>query len=86
MEFVTKPIRYKRDNHPSCYEYAERSEADCLRAAQAGVLEGPLWYEPWSITPLGSLYNSEKDKFRNVWNARASGVNEAMVPASAEYD
>ncbi|KAK3278372.1 hypothetical protein CYMTET_13686 [Cymbomonas tetramitiformis] len=86
MEFVTKPIRYERDNHPSCYEYADRSEADCLRAAQAGVLEGPLWYEPWSITPLGSLYNTEKDKFRNVWNARASGVNEAMVPASAEYD
>eukprot|EP00854_Cymbomonas_tetramitiformis_P028437 gene28437-biopygen29531 len=86
MQFVTKPKRFRRDNHPSCYLHADRSEEDCLRAAQAGVLEGPLWYEPWCVTPLGSLYDPVKDKFRNIWNARNSGVNESMVPATAKYD
>ena len=86
MEFVQKPPRYRRDNHPSCYEFADRSEADLLRSVGKGVLEGPLHYEPWSVTPLGSIYQPEKDKFRNVWNARASRVNESLEPASADYD
>ncbi|KAK3262984.1 hypothetical protein CYMTET_28189 [Cymbomonas tetramitiformis] len=42
--------------------------------------------EPWPVTPLDSLYNVEKDKLRKVRSARAPGVNDAMVPASAEYD
>ncbi|KAK3278614.1 hypothetical protein CYMTET_13454 [Cymbomonas tetramitiformis] len=86
MEFVQKTPRYRRDNHPSCYEYADRSEADLLRSVGKGVLEGPLHYEPWSVTPLGSIYQPEKDKFRNVWNARASRVDESLEPASADYD
>ncbi|KAK3245973.1 hypothetical protein CYMTET_44477 [Cymbomonas tetramitiformis] len=87
MEFVLKPPRYRRDNHPSCYEFADRSEANLLRSVGKGVLEGPLHYEPWSVIPLGSIYQPEKDKFRNVWNARASRVvNESLEPASADYD
>ncbi|KAK3256477.1 hypothetical protein CYMTET_34389 [Cymbomonas tetramitiformis] len=57
MEFVQKPPRYRRGSHPSCCEYADRSEADLLRSVLGkGVLEGPLHYEPWSVTPLGSIY------------------------------
>ncbi|KAK3281431.1 hypothetical protein CYMTET_10781 [Cymbomonas tetramitiformis] len=86
MNFVAKPARFKRDNHPTCYEHADRSEADLLRSAERGVLEGPLHYEPWCVTQIGSLYCPVKDKFRNIWNARTSRVNESMAPAPAEYD
>ncbi|KAK3270083.1 hypothetical protein CYMTET_21507 [Cymbomonas tetramitiformis] len=86
MSFVSKPPRFHRDNHPSCYEFADRSQEDLERSARAGVLEGPLHYEPWSVTQIGSIYIPEKDKFRNVWNGRSSGVNRSMAPASARYD
>ncbi|KAK3285578.1 hypothetical protein CYMTET_6828 [Cymbomonas tetramitiformis] len=87
MHFVAKPARFKRDNHPTCYEHSDRSEADLVRSAERGVLEGPLHYEPWCTTQIGSLYCPVKDKFRNIfWNARTSRVNEAMAPAPAVYD
>ncbi|KAK3242349.1 hypothetical protein CYMTET_47968 [Cymbomonas tetramitiformis] len=86
MNFVSKPLRFKRDNHPSCYEHVERSQADLERSALAGVLEGPLHYEPWAVTQIGSIYLPEKDKFRNVWNGRSSGVNRSMAPATVRYD
>ncbi|KAK3233697.1 hypothetical protein CYMTET_56021 [Cymbomonas tetramitiformis] len=86
MSFVSKPPRFQLDNHPSCYEFADRSQKDLERSARAGVLEGPLHYEPWSVTQIGSIYIPEKDKFRNVWNGRSSGVNRSMAPASARYD
>ncbi|KAK3252520.1 hypothetical protein CYMTET_38183 [Cymbomonas tetramitiformis] len=86
MQLVTKPARFKRDNHPSCYEFVDKSEEDLLRSVERGVLEGPLHYEPWCVTQLGSLSDPVKDKFCNVWNARTSRVNESMAPAPAKYD
>ncbi|KAK3282093.1 hypothetical protein CYMTET_10152 [Cymbomonas tetramitiformis] len=86
MNFVSKSHQFKRDNHPSCYEQVDRSQADLERSALAGVLEGPLHYEPWAVTQIGSIYLPEKDKFRNVWDGRFSGVNRAMAPATARYD
>ncbi|KAK3248237.1 hypothetical protein CYMTET_42298 [Cymbomonas tetramitiformis] len=77
MSFVNKPPGYRRGNHPSCYD---QTEVDLLRSVGKGVLEGPLHYEPWSVTPLGSIYQPEKDKFRNIWNTRVSRVNESMEP------
>ena len=49
---------------------------------ERGVLEGPLHYRP----RVGAIFNSEKDKFRTIHDAMASGLNDPVLPDDCRYD
>jgi cysteine synthase len=49
-------------------------------------LEGPLHYRPHVVNPMGAIYSAEKDKFRTIHDATASGLNDMVLPDECNYD
>ena len=75
------------DNYTSCIELKERAGADLERQHEVGCLEGPLHYVPANVCSLGSIYQPvPKDKFRNVWDLTASGMNGVTIVPQTRYD
>ena len=79
--------RFQGKNYRSCIELADRSGADLDRQFECGKLEGPLHYAPDNVCALGSIYQPPpKDKFRNVWDLTASGLNGQTIVPNTRFD
>eukprot|EP00959_Pyramimonas_sp_CCMP1952_P407211 8534327-Pyramimonas_sp.AAC.1 len=77
---------FRGDNFLSYDEHPERAAQDFEKMLQRGVLEGPLHYRPHVVNPMGAIYNAEKDKFRTIHDATASGLNDMVLPDECNYD
>ena len=79
--------RFQGKNYKSCVELKDRAGADLDRQAALGKLEGPLHYAPDNVCALGSIYfPPPKDKFRNVWDFTASGLNPQTIVPNTRFD
>ena len=84
-QFVEVPRSYRRRNYASYEEHQERSRAEVLRQVEAGWLEGPLLYVPRVVHPQAGVYVAEKDKYRPVVDASASGLNACLKAGPCKY-
>ena len=51
-----------------------------------GKLEGPLSVRPMLVQPIGAIYKPDADKWRNVMNSTATGLNAACQDIPVAYD
>ena len=51
-----------------------------------GKLEGPLSVSPMLIQPIGAIYKPDADKWRNVVDSTATGLNAARQDIPVAYD
>ena len=87
LSLTGMPAPYFRgDNYLSYDEHPERAAQDFEEMLQRGVLEGPLHYRPHVVNPMGAIYSAEKDKFRTIHDATASGLNDMVLPDECRYD
>ena len=49
-------------------------------------LEGPLSVRPMLIQPIGAIYKPDADKWRNVVDSTATGLNAACQDIPVAYD
>ena len=77
---------FRGSNYPSYDELPDRAERDFAEMLERGVLEGPLHYRPRVVNPMGAIFNVEKDKFRTIHDATASGLNDQVLPDACRYD
>ena len=74
-------------NYQSCEEHREAAGALLDRQIAVGAMEGPLHYTPTNCCSLGCIYTPPpKDKYRNVWDLTASGVNPHTFVPTTVYD
>ena len=87
LQLHERPAQYfKQKNYGSYEQYEEKGEAELQRMVERGVLEGPLHYRPWVVSPMGGVWQPEKNKWRTIHDLTASGVNGATQSATCQYD
>ena len=77
---------FRGSNYPSYSEHPDRADRDFAAMLERGVLEGPLHYRPRVVNPMGAIFSAEKDKFRTIHDATASGLNDHILPDTCRYD
>jgi hypothetical protein len=80
------PVQCEKKNYESSWEWSGMTRTELLRYRERGWIEGPLHYKPWLVMPLGAVFIPEKNKYRLVLDATASGLNPAMVKLWCRYD
>ena len=56
------------------------------RGIAMGKLEGPLSVRPMLVQPIGAIYKPDADKWRNVVDSTATGLNAACQDIPVAYD
>ena len=77
--------RYHGTNYGGAVEMQDLAEEQ-LQKERGRFNEGPLLYVPWIVQPLNGIYYPAKNKFRLIWDARKSGLNDSIAPAPTWFD